>query len=41
MGKNKKNRNDTEKLRYIYLLKYPLRDLPQKQLPSSGDILRY
>ena len=26
---------------HIYLLKYPLRDLPQRQLPSSGDILRY
>ena len=40
MEQNKKTRKDTEKLRYIYLLKYPLRDIPQRQLPSSGDILR-
>ena len=41
IGQNKIKRKNTERLRYIYLLKYPLRELPQRQLPSNGDILRY
>ncbi|XP_047142103.1 uncharacterized protein LOC124816555 [Hydra vulgaris] len=41
IGQNKKKRKNTERLRYIYPLKYTLGELPQRQLPSNGDILRY
>ena len=37
LGQKKKTQKVTEQLRYIYLLKNPLRDLHQRQLPSSGN----